>query len=145
MVRKQASEARTYLAVGLGAGIGAVLRFSSTLIATSLLGISPLFATGFVNVVGSFIIVAFATLTGPEGRFLIRPNARQFVMGGFCGGLTTFSGMSLDTFQVLQTGDIAIAAVYLVAVLGLSLGAGWLGFAIAVRLNHLTGDKNAAA
>lgn len=114
MATRHASEARTYVAVGIGAGIGAALRFVCSFVATSLLGVSALLATGFVNVVGSFVIVAFATLTGPDGRYLLGPNTRQFVMGGLCGGLTTFSGMSLDTFALLDGGDLVGASIYLV-------------------------------
>lgn len=90
------------------------------------------------------MIVAFATLTGPDGRFHLGPNTRQFVMGGLCGGLTTFSGMSLDTFALLDGGDLEGASIYLATVLGLSLAAGWLGYAVATRFNRLTGEKNAA-
>lgn len=143
MVARRASEARTYVAVAIGAGIGSVLRFFCALVATSLLGVSALFATGFVNVVGSFVIVAFATLTGPDGRYLLGPSARQFVMGGLCGGFTTFSGMSLDTFVLLESVDLVGATIYLAVVLGLSLAGGWLGYAIAARFNRLTGERNA--
>ncbi|HEY4836482.1 MAG TPA: fluoride efflux transporter CrcB [Bradyrhizobium sp.] len=127
---------RVYLAVGVGAAIGSLLRFLSGVLIVSVMGLSGLWATGFVNVVGSFIIGLFAALTAPDGRLLVGAAGRQFVMGGICGGLTTFSAMSLDTFTLLLQGDIPLAGLYLVLVVVLSLMAAWVGHVLATRLNR---------
>jgi CrcB protein len=127
---------RVYLAVGVGAAVGSLLRFLSSVLIVSVMGLSALWATGFVNVVGSFIIGLFAALTAPDGRLLVGPAGRQFVMGGICGGFTTFSAMSLDTFILLLQGDIPLAGVYLVLVVVLSLAAAWVGHMVAARLNR---------
>ena len=127
---------RVYLAVGCGAAIGSLLRFLSGVLIVSVMGLSGLWATGFVNVVGSFIIGLFAALTAPDGRLLVGAAGRQFVMGGICGGLTTFSAMSLDTFTLLLQGDIPLAGLYLVLVVVLSLMAAWVGHVLATRLNR---------
>jgi fluoride exporter len=58
--------------------------------------------TLIVNVVGSFIIGAFAALSAAEGPFLIPPELRIFVMVGLCGGYTTFSSFSLPTFALAR-------------------------------------------
>jgi CrcB protein len=128
---------RLYLAVGCGAAIGSLARFLSGYVIVSLLGLSALWSTAFVNVVGSWVIMAFATLTRPDGRLMIGPAGRAFVMAGFCGGLTTFSAMSLDTFILLLGGDLKLAATYLISVVGLSLASAWLGYLMASRLNRL--------
>jgi fluoride exporter len=127
---------RVYLAVGCGAAIGALLRFLSGGVIVSVLGLSSLWATGFVNVVGSFVIGLFAALTGPDGRLLVGPAGRQFVMGGFCGGFTSFSAMSLDTFLLLLQRNVALASLYLSFVVLLSLVAAWVGHMVAARLNE---------
>jgi CrcB protein len=127
---------RLYLAVGCGAAAGALARFLSGFVIVSLLGLSALVATAFVNVVGSWVIAFFATLTAPEGRLMVGPFGRQFVTGGFCGGFTTFSAMSLDTFMLLFEGDLGPATAYLVGVVLLSLVAAWLGYAMAARINR---------
>src|ERR1700730_5554512 len=72
---------RLYLAVGFGAAVGSLLRFLSGVLIVSMMGHSALWATGFVNVLGSFVIGLFAALTAPEGRMLVGPAGRQFVMG----------------------------------------------------------------
>ena len=127
---------RVYLAVGVGAAIGSLLRFLSGVLIVSVMGLSGLWATGFVNVVGSFIIGLFAALTAPDGRLLVGSAGRQFVMGGICGGFTTFSAMSLDTFTLLLQGDIPLAGFYLLLVVMLSLVGAWVGHMVASRLNR---------
>jgi fluoride exporter len=132
---------KVYLAVGLGAALGSLLRFLSGILIVSIMGLSVLWATGFVNVVGSFVIGLFAALTAPDGRLLVGAEGRQFVMGGICGGFTTFSAMSLDTFILLLQGDLPLAGLYLVQVVVLSLAAAWIGHVLAVRLNRSRGVK----
>ena len=132
---------RLYLAVGCGAAIGSLTRFLSGYVIVSLLGLNALWSTAFVNVAGSWIIMAFAKLTGPDGRMMVGAASRNFVMAGFCGGLTTFSAMSLDTFILLFEGDLPLAATYLISVVGLSLAAAWLGYLMASRLNRLPADR----
>jgi CrcB protein len=126
---------RVYLAVGCGAAFGSLLRFLSGILIVSVMGLNALWATSFVNVLGSFIIGLFAALTAPDGRLLVSPAGRQFVMGGICGGFTTFSAMSLDAFILLLKGDIPLAALYLVLVVVLSLVAAWVGHMVAALLN----------
>ncbi len=135
---KRAAMARLYLAVGCGCAVGSLLRFLCAVVIVSLFGQAVFLATAFVNVIGSFVITFFATLTGPHGRIVVGPASRQFVMAGICGGFTTFSAMSLDTFMMLLDGDELFAAAYLVAVIGLSLLAAWIGYFVAARLNQPT-------
>lgn len=126
---------RIYLAVGCGAAIGSLLRFLSGILIVSIMGLNALWATSCVNVLGSFIIGLFAALAAPDGRLLVSPTGRQFIMGGICGGFTTFSAMSLDAFILLLQGDIPLAALYLMLVVMLSLLAAWVGHLVAGRLN----------
>ena len=125
-----------YLAVGCGAAIGSLVRFLCGVLIVSVLGLNALWTTAVVNVVGSFAIVLFATLTGPDGRLLVGTTGRQFVMAGLCGGLTTFSAMGLETFILLLLGDLPLAALYLGAVVALSLAAAWLGHMLGTRINR---------
>lgn len=94
-------------------------------------------ATLFINATGSLIIGFYATLTGPDGRMLARPEHRQFVMTGFCGGYTTFSTFSLETFRLVHGGMKNTALGYIAASIICWLVSVWLGHMIASRLNRL--------
>ena len=133
---KAVAALKLYLAVGCGAAIGSLFRFLSGIMIVSVRGQSALLTTAFVNVVGSLVIMFFATLTGPDGRLLVGSTGRQFVMGGLCGGFTTFSALSLDTFILLFEGELPLAATYLVTVVVLSLMAAWIGYVVAAKVNR---------
>jgi CrcB protein len=61
-------------------------------------------------------------------------------MTGICGGFTTFSMFSLETFRLAQTGRFAAVALNIaLSILGW-LGAVWLGHLLALRINRLKGS-----
>ena len=95
----------TYLWIAIGSALGGVARFWCSGVAARTIGETFPWGTLIVNVVGSFIIGFFATLTGPDGRLFVSSTARQFVMIGFCGGYTTFSSFSIQTLNLVQEGE----------------------------------------
>lgn len=117
-----------------GAALGSLLRVGVSLILASPSAF-PL-ATLSVNVVGSFAIGAFAALSGPDGRLLIGPAGRQFVMAGFCGGLTTFSIFTLESLEMLIAGRLWLSLAYILTSLVAWLAAAWLGYTAGMRLNR---------
>ena len=92
-----------YLWVALGSAIGGVLRFALT---RWMVPVSAGFPVGtvLINVFGSFVIGFFGTLTLQSGRYAASDNLRLFVMVGLCGGFTTFSSFSLQTFDLMRSG-----------------------------------------
>nr|WP_287342364.1 fluoride efflux transporter CrcB [Mesorhizobium sp.] len=120
--------------------IGGVLRALVSLTSTVLWGNGFPFGTLLVNIVGSFLIGFYATLTGPDGRVFASPLQRQFFMAGFCGGLTTFSAFSLETLTLAQSGKLMAAALNIAISVVTWLTAVWLGHILAVRLNRLRGS-----
>jgi CrcB protein len=93
----------TYLWVALGSAIGGVLRYA---IARAMEPVSEgiPWGTVLINISGCFVIGYFGTLTLASGRFAVPEYVRIFVMVGICGGFTTFSSFSLQTFDLLRSG-----------------------------------------
>jgi protein CrcB len=85
----------TYLWIALGGALGSVARYACANLVASWFGESFPWGTILVNISGSFVIGFFAALTGADGRILVSPDTRAFVMIGICGGYTTFSSFSL--------------------------------------------------
>jgi CrcB protein len=125
----------TYLWVALGSALGGIGRYwCSGVVAERFGGTFP-WGTVLVNILGSFVIGFFATLTGPDGRLLVSPNARQFVMAGLCGGYTTFSSFSLQTLNLIQNEEWLLAGLNVLLSVALCLLAVWFGHVAAAGLN----------
>ncbi len=128
-----------YLLVAVGSAAGGVSRFWASGFVANRVGQSFPWGTLFVNVTGSFIIGLFATLTAPEGRWLVGPSGRNFFMTGFCGGYTTFSSFSLQTLNLAQDEEWLYAAGNSIFNLVFCLVAVWLGHVLALKLNPTKG------
>lgn len=116
------------LAVGLGSALGAVARYLCSLAAIVCLGNGFPWGTLVVNVLGSFIIGLYATLTEPHGRLAASPVTRQFVLVGFCGGFTTFSIFSLETLLLIGQGASVLAGLNVIVSVMVWLLAVWGGY-----------------
>lgn len=133
----RAVNAVTYLWVALGGALGSVGRAWLAAMAARITGPQFPWGTILINIVGSFVIAFFGTMTAATGgRFALSADARAFVMVGICGGFTTFSSFSLQTLELARDGrpGQALANVALSVCLCLaSVTAGYLG---AVALNQ---------
>lgn len=126
----------TYLWIALGGALGSVARYGLSSLTARSFGETFPWGTLLVNVVGSFVIGAFATLSGPDGRLIVAPDARLFVTVGVCGGFTTFSSFSLQTLGLIRTGEFAAAFGNIVGSVVLCLLSVWLGYVVATLVNH---------
>ncbi len=124
----------TSLIVMLGGATGSFARYAVADLAMPLSRHLP-FGTMIINVTGSFLIGLFGTLTLAHGKYPVPEGLRIFVMVGFCGGYTTFSSFSLQTFDLMRSGLMSRAMVNVVASVGLCLIAVALGHWIAAQLN----------
>jgi CrcB protein len=122
---------KTYAAVMLGGAIGTGLRLWLGNLLTFRFGDSFPVGTLTVNVLGSFIIGAFAALTSADGAIPASSFVRQVVMVGVLGGFTTFSAFSLQTLTLLEHGAWQRAASNVVLSVVLCLGAVWIGHLVA--------------
>jgi CrcB protein len=123
----------------LGGGLGSLARWWVSGLVAERFGQTFPWGTLLVNVSGSFILGWFATVTGPDGRWLASANLRQFFMLGVCGGYTTFSSFSLQTLNLVEEGQWFRAGANAVLSLVLCLVAVWLGHILAMALNSTKG------
>jgi len=104
----------SYLWVTIGSALGGLLRYALTRLTLNLSAGFP-YGTILINIIGSFVIGYFGTLPLQGGRYAVSDNLRLFVMVGICGGFTTFSSFSLQTFDLLRSGawGRALANIFL--------------------------------
>jgi CrcB protein len=117
-----------------GGALGTLGRYGLSLLMLPVSQALP-WGTILINVLGSFLIGAFGTLTLAHGRFPISESARLFVMVGICGGFTTFSSFSLQTLDLLRAGAVGRAFVNITVSVALCLAVVALGHTLASYLN----------
>lgn len=96
----------SWLAIGIGAAIGAWLRWGLSLWLNAGEGRFP-YGTLAANLIGAYfagLLFAWFAQT-PD----LSPAWRLFAITGLLGGLTTFSTFSLEAMQWIQRGDLAAA------------------------------------
>ncbi len=107
-----------FIAVGLGAAIGAWLRWSLGLWLNAIQPELPL-GTLAANLAGGYLVgLAVAVFMEHPG---LSPEWRLFVITGFLGGLTTFSTFSAETVTLLLRGQYGWGALIITVHLGGSL------------------------
>ena len=122
----------SYLWVTVGSALGGLLRYAISKLTLSIdLGAGFPIGTVLINVLGSFVIGYFGTLTLQSGKYPASDNVRLFVMVGVCGGFTTFSSFSLQTFDLARSGSWGRAVTNVVLSVVLCLAAVAVGHRLA--------------
>jgi CrcB protein len=120
------------LLVGLGGFVGANARyFLGAWIAARLGGAFPA-GTLLINVSGSLAIGVLLVLL--VERLALDPAWRLLLVTGFLGGYTTFSAYTFEVVALLEAGDPAGAAWYVLGSNALGLGACFAGMLLARSL-----------
>jgi len=119
-----------FLIVFLGGGFGAALRHGVNLLSARMLGVAFPYATAFENVSGSLVMGLLAGYFAFRGGGM--PSHLQlFLTTGILGGYTTFSAFSLDAVLLYERGALALAALYVLSSVVLSIGGLMAGLALA--------------
>ena len=118
----------SYLLVFIGGGLGASLRHTINMVFTRTFGTGFPYHTFFINVSGSIVMGLIAGYLAFKGE--ATQHWRLFLMTGILGGYTTFSAFSLDTALLYERGEVALAAVYVVGSVALSIAGLFAGLAL---------------
>jgi CrcB protein len=113
------------LAVGLGGGLGALLRYFAAGAIQSAAWPGYPWGIFVVNVTGGLAMGLIVELSALKMQ--MSPEMRAFLTTGVLGGYTTFSTFSLDSVLLIERGNYGSAAVYIVGSTVLSILAVFAG------------------
>ena len=117
------------LAVAIGGGAGAVLRYAAHHSTVAVLPKHPYLATFVVNVAGSAALGALAGwVLGQPDR--LPKHVEVGLTVGFLGALTTYSAFATDAVALVRDGRPWLASAYVAGTTGLAVGAAWITFSV---------------
>ncbi len=114
------------IVIAIGGAAGAIMRFLVSTGLYQLLGRGFPYGTLLVNIIGSFLI-GLLSETLVLQRITVNLDYRAAILVGFIGAFTTFSTFSLETFYLLEQGQISKAFLNITVSVGSCLIAVWLG------------------
>ena len=116
------------LLVFLGGGLGSVARYLLGLLLQKNYSSAIPWHTLAANVVAAAVL-GFIT-----GLLLLRPGQyeqQRLLLGvGFCGGLSTFSTFTLESFELMRAGNMMMALFYILISVIVCLLAFWAAWMI---------------
>jgi len=121
--------------VFLGGAAGSIWRYWWSGLVAQRFGETFPFGTLVVNVVGSILVGVCSGLLIHISNSSIAIALQQLLVIGVCGGLTTFSSFSLQTFSLIADGRWLSALANMVFSTGLSFGCVALGWQITQGIN----------
>lgn len=119
---------RALVLVGIGGGIGSILRYVSSWLITKNVSTNFPLATFSVNILGCFLIGILIGIFGKQ----LSPNEdlKYLFITGFCGGYTTFSTFSAENIQLIQSGNYLTPAIYIASSVLFGILAVFLGMTL---------------
>lgn len=120
------------LLVGLGGGLGSVLRYLTSILSEKYnTTLFPL-ATFTVNILGCILIGLLIGLLGQNIQE--NQNLKLLLITGFCGGYTTFSAFASENIILIQNNNYWTAIFYITTSIIVGLFAVWIGFTITKQI-----------
>jgi len=119
-----------FIYVFIGGGLGAMCRFGIGQWITNSENGFPL-PTLIANLASSFIL---GLLIGYSINQNLHTNYKLLLMTGFCGGFSTFSTFSAETYQLLVNGDTGLSFLYVTSSVLVCVSAVWAGIIISKML-----------
>lgn len=116
------------LLTGVGGFFGTIARFLINRLFLVIWKAPFPLATFTINIIGCFL---FGLLCGVLNKNnVMPPEVNALLMVGFCGGFTTFSTFSFESFSLLQSGQAVISLAYMAVSVILGIVAVWFGLAL---------------
>lgn len=116
------------LLAGIGGFVGTCCRFLVNKLFVNIWKTTFPMATFTVNILGCFLL---GLIVGLISKNLgVSPRLNALLVVGFCGGFTTFSTFSLESFNLGASGEILSSFIYIGASVVVGLIAVWFGLSI---------------
>ena len=120
------------LAVFIGGGLGALLRYLATLMSKKIF-FSAICGTFIVNIIGCFLIgLLFGFAVQKAEAF--SPTLKLFLTIGLLGGITTFSTLNFEVFELIKNGKIFAGILYMSGSCVIGLICTFLGYYICSKI-----------
>ena len=119
---------KNFIAVFVGAGIGGSCRYYLSGFIFKVLPVFFPFGTLIINVLGSFALGFI--IFGLNDKGLISPLVKLFLGVGFCGGFTTFSTFSYETYNLVADSEFMLAGLNVFLNVAVSFFGVYLGYLV---------------
>ncbi|MGR3811126.1 fluoride efflux transporter CrcB [Jiulongibacter sp. NS-SX5] len=116
---------KTLLYIFIGGGTGSIFRYLIARFSVTTLPTHLPYGTTIANVLAS-LVLGFITVKTFQSEQVWKP----LIAVGFCGGFSTYSTFSNETFKLLSSGEYGGAILHIGINLILCLAAIWLGMTL---------------
>lgn len=110
-----------WICIALGGAVGAAGRYAISLLPFHT---EFPFLTFITNILGAFLIGLIVSLSE---KYAFPANLVLFLKTGVCGGFTTFSTFSLESFQLLENKSFLTGGCYMIGSVLCCLAGVWFG------------------
>ncbi len=117
---------QSIIMVFIGGGLGSLCRYSIARMVQPYNLVFP-WATLIANIISCIVLGA---LIGWSLKHTMGSPMKLLWLTGFCGGFSTFSTFTYETFHLLETGNISYAFLNIGISLLICLGCMWLGISL---------------